>query len=135
MIYSVWCHYSLANMNISVSTVVCMVAAIMSMVVMSVMYMIVYVGHCLLLADYRTFKLSFLTFKPKLAVLSIRCQKNLILCIGTTGMNPVKKAELEWDFRLTCRAEIFYTESETIMCAYCQCRVTCWVNRLRVSVN
>jgi hypothetical protein len=59
------CLYSLANMNISVSTVVCMVAVIMSMVVcmvavimsmvvMSVMSVIVYVGHCLLLADYRT---------------------------------------------------------------------------------
>jgi hypothetical protein len=65
MIYSTGRLYSLADMNISVSTVVCMVAIvvsmvvcmvaiIVSMVVMSVMSVIVYVGHCLLLADYRT---------------------------------------------------------------------------------
>jgi len=40
MIYSAGCLYSLANMNISVSTVVCMVAVIVSMVVMSVMSVI-----------------------------------------------------------------------------------------------
>ena len=50
-------------MNISVSMVVCMVTVIMSVMSVVLMSVIVYVGHCLLLADYRTNAAIAITFR------------------------------------------------------------------------